>query len=226
MNEFVPKALLKIYRNEDNHSYIEVHNVINGKEILPGAPLTKKALSNLIGIAEDNNNINSFSKSFVPQNLLSVEFKLYKRHILWYLKKGIYDLKFQGIKLKDGRYPMPALLFFVVHGDLKIFALRTGNTRPKLDTQLYHPPIFNTSGNGLCWGNVRKDNEQIEIDEEMDRWENLFWNSKFTIHGPGIIKSENLFSLYKSLYGGKKSFPVKELVKTKLTIHSLLKKYL
>ena len=233
-NDFQPCNVLKIYRQEFNDNYyIEIHGVIynraTGESILgAGRPLQKKTFQRLLGTAGDDNYNSSFQNILLSPRLLACEPIKYKRHILWYDPAGSKEILFtKEIKLEDGIYSMPALLYFVSLDKIKVFAMKTGNKRPGLHSNLYFAPLFNQiESHEFCWGNVKKDVSAInEIDSEMNAWDAFLWNSRFSEYNTSVTK-KSLTMIYKKVKNKVNKFPNEELIDTKLTIKTLLGKYL
>ena len=233
-NKFIPWIVLKVYKQGANSKYyIEIHNVMhrNTKEIGilgAGRPLQKKTLQRLLGAVNTTEQKSYFEKTLLDPRLLTCEPAKFKRHILWYdVAKPQAMLFTNDIKLKDAMYSMPALLYFVHLDKIRIFAMKTGNRRPDLNTKLYIAPLFNQISDGdFCWGSAKTDTSEIEeIDKEMSAWDGFLWNSKFSEHG--TVKTERkILDIYKEVKNGKAKFLNKNLVSVELTVGQLLKKYL
>lgn len=160
----------------------------------------------------------------MPENILFFHPEKFRRKIIWWTPKRLVNALFkESLEMPKGLLPLPAMLFSVSGNDLRIFALKE-NKRPKIDTPLYNAPVLNYfPNNEMCWGSVRtaiKDN--LTIDDEMNHWEGLLWNSEFSHAGVVTTTKSDIVSLYKSIIGTKKSFPSEELTKTELTLSDLL----
>ncbi len=233
-SKFIPWIVLKVYKQGTNSKYyIEIHNVMhrNTKEIGilgAGRPLQKKTLQRLLGAVNTTEQKSYFEKALLDPRLLACEPAKFKRHILWYdIAKPQAMVFTKDIKLKDAMYSMPALLYFVHLDKIRIFAMKTGNKRPDLNTKLYYAPLLNQTGDGtFCWGSAKTDTSEIEeIDKEMNAWDGFLWNSKFSEHGTALTKLK-LSIIYRIVKDSKIKFPNKYLESVNLTVGQLLKKYL
>lgn len=233
-SNFQPCYVLKVYKQEfASKYYIEIHKVVNDKlteenTLGAGRPLQKKTFQKLLGAVSDNSSDKSFQNILLSSRLLACEPIKYKRHILWYDPAGPKEILFtKEIKLKDGIYFMPALLYLVSLDKMKVFAMKTGNKRPDQHTNLYFAPLFNqVADHEFCWGNVKKDISAIkEIDSEMNAWNTFLWNSRFSEYNTSVTK-KNLTMIYKKTKDGINKFPNKELINAELTIKTSLEKYL
>jgi PRTRC genetic system protein B len=229
-NPFVPTCVITVYTSKkeyDNfhHYYIEIQNVqvVNKTNVLSaGVPLSQSALSDLLGVVDNENNKELyFNYGLLNKYLLACEPVKYKRFILWYSKPGKYKMNFSdSMPYKDGEYTLPAFLYFVTNNSLQVYALKS-NKRPTLKTKLYRAPIFNiTNGKHLCMGNIKNNSDNImNIDEEMKYWEQVLWNSTFTNHAAPKL-NKPIKEVYKLSLNGHFSSEV--LIDTEMTINSLL----
>jgi PRTRC genetic system protein B len=228
VRNFDPVNILKMYKNPDKGFYIEIHPVYKQKEnyrIGAGKPLTKKTLQKLLGAAmsDDSKNI-WWEHPILPECILSFCSEKYKRHILWWRPKTLYQMSFdERLKLKSGLVSMPALLFFSKLDKIKIFALKE-NKRPTIKTKLFIAPLLNSiADNELCWGNVSNQIHNImEIDKEINTWENYIWNSNFSHGGSVKATKHSIIEIYQKI--GHKPFPIRELIDTKLIVNDLIEK--
>jgi PRTRC genetic system protein B len=227
---FIPAKVLKVYKGEDDTYYIEVHPVYNKKGVFSigaGMPLTRKTLQKLLGAAMSDG-IESiwWDNPIMPECILSFCQEKYKRHIMWWRPARSIEMLFTDTaKLQSGTIRMPAMLFFSHLDKIRIFALKE-NRRPTLKTTLYAAPLLNSiADNHLCWGNVSNQvHNVIQIDKEIDTWENYLWNSQFSHGGSAkVTKKTAVMTLYKRLLETKKPFPPSELVNTFITVGELLK---
>jgi PRTRC genetic system protein B len=227
--DFLPEKVLKVYKSGTDAYYIEIHPVYQRKgdyAIGAGQPLTKKTLQKLLGaaIAEEGDHI-WWDNPIMPDCLLSFCVEKYKRHILWWRPKRSVDMLFaEKIGLKDGPVNIPAMLFFSHLDKIRIFALKE-NKRPTLRTNLYAAPLLNAiADNHLCWGNVSNNvHEIMEIDKEIDTWENYLWNSRFSHGGSAKVTKADIITVYKKIAGTKKQFPVSQLIPQSITVNDLIK---
>ena len=234
--DFAPEKVLKVYKQIfKNNYYIEIHNVTkknqsdNEFELGPGRALTKRTFRKLLGAAYSSEISSYFEGMLLDPRLLACEPVKHKRYIIWYDPAKTREISFtENNALKSGLYSMPALLYFVIGDTIRVFAMKTNKHRPVITTKLYHAPVMNrVSDYQLCWGSVKCETSHIdEIDAEMNAWENFLWNSRFS-HGGGFTATKDpINKIYKSVFGGKKSFPSAQLQDTKLTITDLFNNYL
>ena len=225
--DFQPEKVLKVYKSGSDAYYIEVHPVYKRKDqytLGAGQPLTRKTLQKLLGaaMAEDGDHI-WWDNPIMPQCLLSFCVEKYKRHIMWWRPKTVYNMLFaDGMSLKSGPVSMPAMLFFVQLDKIRIFALKESK-RPTFMTKLFHAPLLNSvENNQLCWGNVSNETHDVlPIDKELGMWEHYLWNSKFSHGGAGTATKHPIIDVYKKI-GHNKPFPLKELVDTGFYVEDLI----
>lgn len=227
---FLLRKVIKVYRNgySSNKFYLETCDVkqnSKGEDVLfNDTPLDQSIMKKIIQ-ATYNDEGDTFNKGLINPFILSCEPKKYKRHIIWYNKPKVVEMKFNIAKgaYKDGLYSMPGLLYFLFDEKLKVFALRNGNKKPDLTTKLYYAPLHNlTTGYELCMGSVKNHSINIEnVDDEIKFWENVIWNSYFNKDGTVHLKRP-LKEVYKQCYGGKEKFPTSVLVDTEKTIQNLI----
>lgn len=222
--DFQPVKVLKVYKQSyKSQYYIEIHDVRNDQSIGTGRPLTQRMMRQLVSAAHVEEKSNYFLNPMLDPRLLSVEPLKFKRHIIWYDKPGPRKLIFtKGMKLKDGVYEMPGILYFLHMGKLRVFAIKNGRSRPTLQTQLYYPPLFNTVGDfQFCWGSVKaQSDEATHIDTEMLMWEEFLWNSKWS-HRHEANEKQLL-----ATKNGERRFNTRKLVTAGMTLEGAIRKYL
>lgn len=128
-------------------------------------------------------------------------------------------------------FPLPALVWRVVGGELYVRALRE-SVRPAADTPLYRAPFWNTNRQGLvCQGSMSRP-ERITA-ETVDAWVDGFFAAQFThvmdaYSGKGATSFEGgVAALWRSLAGGRrgrKVFPTDTLVPAKETLQKFLER--
>ena len=233
---FLPEKIIKVYQQAMiSNYYLEIADVIHAKpkpdgnwpkpdEFHVGAfrPLGKNTIRRIAGAASDHKIEDLTRNAFLDPGLLRFSPFYHNRHILWYRPATQKELVFRKESLKVW---MPAMLYFVVFDNLRIFALKS-NSRPTLKTQLFIAPIMNLSGPyGICWGSVKVTHEIKEIDTEMQFWEDRLWTSTFAHVGHRCSKSE-IMSLYRESAKYNSKFPKKELIRLDMTVLDILQKHL
>jgi len=223
-SEYNPVACLKVYaRGNGDKAYIEIHNIkqIAGQFVEgAGRPLTLSAYSKLMMLAGSSNirkEKEVFTDLILRDNILCYEPAVPGRYICWYEKARQRNVKFH----REGVYYawMPATLYFVRNEELYIYALKS-NSRPTLRTQLYKMPLPNLKNEAqFCWGNVntKKMIADKTIDQEMDVWTGVVWNSQFDYYN-----GTEYMKIIKELVGNQKRYPKKLLEKTDKNLKTLL----
>lgn len=127
------------------------HSVSKENTLSIGKTVSSEHLINKIAM------LNSSSKSggskLLPENLIVNS----TAHMVWHKSRFIGDMWFRLAgrkKVARLRVEWPPLLFVVnkLNRSISAFALGT-NSRPTLDTRVYHAPLMNLSSNGkLCLG--------------------------------------------------------------------------
>lgn len=221
--------VLKVYKQKhsDNY-YIESHRVFefdNKYHLSAGVPLKKQVLSKLTQVTSSVEYVERFDKGLLDKRILSVNPDKANRHVLWYDQAMDRLIKLSEKKLKTGMYPMPAFLYLLIHDDIFVYALKTGNKRPDLNSKLHYPPIYNVLNDfNICWGNVKRDTDKdLTVEAEMSLWTSYLWNSQFNQYGIGRTKSGivKTYPLAKKM----KKFPHNELVPLDMNINDLLIKH-
>lgn len=164
--------------------YIESHEIYydpKGKpSLLPGKPLSLDAIKRLVSSLSDQANLN-FRSGLIPVNILAMDSKNSK--FLWYSPPSTRRLIFhKSLEIPSGDYACPGLLFYVSNNNLNLFALKIKEAaRPTQTTRLFLPPFHNTNSFGaVCTGNVTLPDSPSSLNQLMQAWENVFFNSQFT----------------------------------------------
>ncbi|WP_341836832.1 hypothetical protein WJU16_02930 [Chitinophaga pollutisoli] len=147
-------------------------------------------------------------------------------YAIWHTPAQKMQLLFdECLYIPEGISAIPPLLWKATRTHLEIFALSSDH-RPDLNTPLLRAPFYNTSSEGrVCMGNVRIGTDNIPcLEDFISLWEQAFFKSTFTHLGEltnGPIKGD-LNALWRELIGTGKTFPVRELKKSYITLKSLL----
>lgn len=144
---------------------------------------------------------------------------------IWFTPAMTHFLAFtKDLKIPDGKYPVPPILWKASRTGLTVFALAK-NEAPTMKTLLYKAPFFNIYDAGnVCMGTVEIDiDRNTHLEAFMQKWEELFFNSKFShvLGGKSPVKG-NIIQLWQSLSDSRKKFPVNYLVKHSLTMKNLI----
>ena len=127
-------------------------------------------------------------------------------------------------KLNGQRFSQPPLVWNVHGKDLWVRALSEDH-RPVASTPLMIAPYWNVDGETgwTCQGSMRSPDD-IGVDT-TPLWEQAFYQSEFTHHtGTRRLTSHShgFFGLWKSLAGGRRTFPVKYLAPAKETLQEFV----
>ena len=218
---FRPTHILKIYHGYNyEESYIEVHEIAchNGRYIeKAGKPLTMDSYRKLFMLSAEKNDITSpFKRTLIDPRILSVNPSKINRHVCW------YDIaKKRTLHISDKFYTlwMPAVLYYLKANELQIYALRD-NKRPELYTKLYRFPTPNMrSESNFCWGSIdtSKKASSEYIDEEMEQWEDLVWNTQFDHYN-----AKETIKIIEELDKTEKRYPKSKLRSISKTLKNIL----
>jgi PRTRC genetic system protein B len=94
----------------------------------------------------------------------------------------------KDMKITDGYYPYPNMLFVVRDEELNVYIYKD---ELKPGSKVYRPPFLNTFDEGnICLGttNTKSIKKAKNFQEFMTAWENVFFNSKFSSGAGGSLK--------------------------------------
>lgn len=203
-------------------NYVEHRKVKNGK-MEAGHPLTIEDFSKLVGT------VSKYAKKetgrtalhgIIPPNLLFASSDLTSKRLVWWRppeKRKLYFAKGTGIP--NGEMWVPGLVYCAAGGSLSLYAFKGRKPRGVL----YNAPFYNVN-NSVCLGSakVRKPKDDT-YEEWISYWEQMFWQSEFThILGGNPVKG-NLAVLTKRCIKEGCQFPSEVLVRSKMTLGSILK---
>lgn len=158
----------------------------------------------------------------VPPNLLYTNSSMDRHKMVWWRKpekRMMYFSKSLGIP--DGMIEIPGMVYMAEGCRLNVYAFK--GSKPK--DVLYHAPFFNVYAEGsVCLGSARVQRPKENTFENwIDYWEKMFWMSEFAAildHNP--IK-KNLALVTKDCIESGKPFPTGILIKSSVTLKTLLK---
>jgi PRTRC genetic system protein B len=216
-------------RGFGNTCFASFHDVKNigraeqpNVQIMPGTPLNQQALMQTLGSLADRYAI---STDLLPACVLSHS----PLHLIWWMPAGkrrvFLDTAADGPQ--SAIVPHPALLFAVIQGKWRVFALKEGS-RPTKETELFHAPFFNMYDDGAVCVGTAKAPESTLVSETV-LWESAFFDSVFThVNGHRKVKFKGgEHSLWRSLMAGtRKAFPASALMPNGYTLGSLMAKLL
>jgi PRTRC genetic system protein B len=147
--------------------------------------------------------------------ILGFNFSLLAKEIMFYTYPGPRTMLFSKSNIASGVYQMPGLIWKASDKkSLTVFAVREPFKELTGESQLYYAPFMNVSNGKVCIGSTEFPKE---FDESIIllaiKIEEAFYKSVFTHfgHDTGLSKS-NYYTLFKSIFGGKKPYPLDELV--------------
>ncbi|MES2373396.1 MAG: PRTRC system protein B [Bacteroidota bacterium] len=218
-----------IYADQQNNEnfFVESFDINDNGKMINAHPLGLQESHELgeILLHNEEENKGCFQGSgLLPENIVYLRTGK-DGYVIWYTpaqKKQLYFIP--DLKIADGVYPVPPLLWMASRDKLKIFALKN-NERPSTETLLYNAPFFNIHTGGLvCMGTVEIDiGANCDLEEFMDEWHNYFFKSKFShLLGERSPVKSNIIQLFSKLSGSKKQFPQVELLKSGKKLKQLL----
>jgi len=202
--------VLLIYRHENNDTYIEHHEIVNGVMDV-GKPLTARMATELG--KKLFNGRGKYLSGTIPKNMLYSSVVMDASLVVWTTEACTKTLLFNGISLKDGLYPIPPMIWRYHNGVLTVMAVNK-------EGALCHAPFGNLSATGVvCMGSANKfiRNERFKTFHQcMQICENAFFQSKFThfIKGFSPVVG-NVINVFNSLID-QPEFPDEILKPTKL----------
>lgn len=228
IQDFEPKLGLLVYHRSGDY-YLQSHLITKTKDGFvwaEGKPTDTDAIGEIAATLQSKQDKSVKASTILPRNLLYFHPTLTGATIVWYNTPKKRALSFgKKIKLKDGKYNMPGLIFFAKDGSLKVFAYK-GTGRPGLKTKLFKGPFFNMHHDGaVCMGTTIESRPKRVLDEEIERHERRFFGSRFThmLSDDVIAKGTTMHKLYTKII--KSKFPIGALIETEEyeTLQELIK---
>ena len=223
---FKPFKALLVYGNKQDY-YIEGYDVDDKGLMVNAHPLSvAESLSLADALGESPKLKSGFSggRELHPENLLYYDNEK-NGTVLWYTPAQKVGLFFRAdLGITDGEAFVPPLLWRANRTEVFLWALKA-DSRPTLESILYHAPFFNVYENGrVCLGNVHRNiPNKASLSEFMELWEHYFFDSSFshTLFDTGL-KGIGMAELWRRQVESGKPFPLKHLSTTKQQLKSLL----
>lgn len=211
IQEYVPKQGIIIY-NRYAEYYLETHEIVNndGKfEWMEGKPFHKDHLKALALSLGKQSMTMMHVKGLLPENVLYYQPSFFGNAFIWHVPSGLHHFSFKStLKLKEGNYRMPGLIFAVNDKALYVFAYK-GTNKPTAKTELFKGPFFNVyQDSKVCMGTTRESAKKNVLQEEMARWERRFYGSRFThVSDSSVLKKGfKINTVYNKIRNARK-FP-------------------
>lgn len=226
---YEPVKALLVYKSKGlaGRCYVEAYDM-NAK----GNPINAHPLSiaESVALAKSLDSSGELRRSFLkpdglmPPNVLYINPEQ-NGYAIWHTPAMEKELFFvDGLDIPNGRAIVPPMIWKATKEKLMVFAIK-GKAKPTLQTPLCFAPFLNLYRSGeVCMGTVSvKIKGDCLLEEFMEQWQQYFFNSFFShsIDGNNTVK-ENIYQLWKETMEGNRKFPVKALLKTKLTLKNLL----
>lgn len=218
-----------VYRSTDEKPdyYVEAFDFNETGKMIDPHPLSLQESEQLAATLRASSDLSENylqSRDLLPANLLFTKPGA-NGFAIWFTPARTHFLAFTpDLKIPDGKYPVPPMLWKASRKTLTVFALAKNDT-PNMKTVLYKAPFFNIYDTGnVCMGTVEVDiDRHTHLEAFMQQWEELFFNSKFShvLGGKSPVKG-NIIQLWQSLADARKRFPISSLVKHTLTMKNLL----
>lgn len=136
--------------------------------------------------------------------------------MVWVTKPKIVTMFFaKDLKIPDGHYHVPGLVWSVNNNDLHIYAYKE---YAGIETELFQGPFLNTSHSHFCIGSGKVNIKGNTYHHLLSAWENMMWSSCFS-HASGTPTKTDIVKLYKNL--GNNVFPLDELKPSDIKIKNL-----
>jgi PRTRC genetic system protein B len=158
------------------------------------------------------NSIEMEHEQLVGDHLIHASNRVGNLILVWWRPAMRKVLNFdKHLKIKSATVNIPAMLFVLQNTSLYLFALMD-DTRPVLQTKLYHAPFYNIYDDArVCMGTAPISKIKAKtFEKEAERFERAFFMAEQT----GGISEKRcktpLGSLWRSLIGTNKVFPAKK----------------
>ena len=200
------------------------HRTIEGGKMGAGKPLEIDTLAKMMKTVSKYVSKNTALVTLhgvIPPNLLYTNTDIDSHKLVWYRKPEKRMLYFnEKLGIQNGEMWVPGLVYVAEHRRLSVYAFK--GSAPK--DVLYKAPFFNVyDGGNVCLGNAKVQKPKVHTFRDwMEYWEKMFWLSEFAaIIGSNPIKM-NLALLTKECIETGKPFPTSQLVKSSVTLESIL----
>lgn len=226
MEEYPPTLAIMVYESEKGDYYLESHEIKNG-QIMEGKPLKEETIFGIAELFREKGGSQSNLTGIYPSCLLHFEhLDGYNYNMVWYRPEEQRVIHFsEDLHIPDGKVWVPPLIYQAKNKNLTVLALGS-NDRPDLKTQLCKAPFHNTSDDGsVCLGNAKslKSASKKTFQSEIEYWEDMFWNSKFShLAGSSNPTKSNLSLIWSAQVQKGERFPMEELKPSRLTLKKLL----
>lgn len=225
-SKLIPTDALIFYKPNieitESCSFVEHRKIENGK-MGAGSPLEVKTMAKIMKTVDSYVHKHTSLVTIhgrIPEGLLYASTNLDSYRLVWYRKPEKRMMYFRkDLEIQDGYMMVPGLVYSTDGQKLSIYAFK--GSKPK--KVLYNAPFLNVS-NYVCLGDakVRKPMEHT-YENWIDYWETMFWKSEFShILGDNPVKG-NLALITKECIKTGCQFPQNELVRSKVTLQSLMK---
>lgn len=230
LRNYKPKLAVVVYSSGSTVAagedyYLESHAIDDEGRLLAGQPLKQETIQGMVDIFFQENKSSSVITGLMPANLLKYEpLPGGNYDLIWYRPAERRQIFFANVlHIPSGKASVPALVYRVVKGDLRVYALAS-DQRPGETTQLHFAPFHNVGNDGgVCLGSAKaKKPIKQSFEAIIKYWEDMFWLSEFTHHGNDSPTATNLNMIWKGLMETEKPWPTEELKPTKTTLKNLL----
>ncbi len=206
-----PKFVLVVYGNDQSRDYVELAELNNANEIISTTALAEKTVLDLgYGLIKSSVNKNTIPM-IVGTTKREIVFASLEHGEIIFLVPEHYGKYMYNEEEYNVVYPN--LLFHVKKHELSLYVVDT--LKIDFKTKIV-PAILSNVQKGLCMGNIKKKLQFHTLNEMIEYWENVFFNSVFT-HS----KSEAFFVQfnnpeykfhYKEYYECQKEVTVKSII--------------
>lgn len=222
--DYPPTLAIMVYEGH-NDFYLESHEIVGG-QIMEGKPLQEETIFGIAELFREKGITQCNLYGLYPENLLHFEqLDGYNYNMVWYRPEEQRVIHFsKDLCIPDGLVWVPPLIYQAKAKNLTVMALGSSE-RPTTSSQLYMAPFHNTSSNGsVCLGNAKKSRSMSKktYHAEMEYWEALFWESKFSHLTGSNPTKKNLNLIWMDQINNGTTFPMDELKPGKLTLKKLL----
>ncbi|AIL46977.1 PRTRC system protein B [Elizabethkingia anophelis] len=223
---FYPQSALIVYQAKEGETYVEHFDMDRNGIPVNAHPLTVREASRLAKVLTTSTK--EKEPVLRPDGIVSEQilyFDTSMNKVIWYTKgMGRQMLFTEDLGIPNGTANVPPMLWVADRNNLAVFALAS-NRRPTEKTKLFNAPFFNVYDDGnVCMGSVDTEiKKTASLEEFTQQWEFFFFNSYFShlMSDYNPIKG-NCVSLWESLVTGSKTFPMKVLIDSGLTLEKLL----
>lgn len=225
---YIPQKAFVIYRaKKKGLLYVESYDMDENGFPINAHPLSTKECTELAKALDSSQELKrSFLKpaGLLPKNVMYIN-PDHNGYAVWHTPQQDIDLLFtDSLGIASGKANVPAMVWRATKENLWVYAVQDADSIG-METELYHAPFFNVYEKGnVCMGSVAvKIPPDCQLEDFMQHWQHYFFGSYFSHLFQGHLPVKgNIVQLWQSLVNTGKKFPLKSLIKNKLTLKNII----